>query len=114
MEEQLPWGNSELLLVTNDEDMVQAVSALKREPGKSIVVHGGVRTVQDLARLNLIDEYQLVVRPEAQGEGKPLFKDLPGNLKLLLQEVVELKAGGVFLRYRPHENHLLDASPMAH
>jgi dihydrofolate reductase len=99
--EPLPWGNSQLLLVTNDEDMVRAVSALKRQPGKNIVVHGGVRTVQALARLDLIDEYQLVVRPEAQGGGKPIFKDLPANLKLRLQEVVELRAGGVFLRYRP-------------
>jgi dihydrofolate reductase len=100
-EEQLPWENSELLLVNNDEDMVRAVSALKRQPGKNIVVHGGVRTAQDLARLNLIDEYQLVVHPVAQGDGGPLFKDLQGNLKLQLIEAVELKAGGVFLRYRP-------------
>jgi len=101
VEEQLPWENSELLLVTTDEDMKRAVSALKRQPGKNIVVHGGVRTVQALARLNLIDEYQLVVNPVAQGEGGPLFKDLPSDLKLQLMEVVELKAGGVFLRYRP-------------
>jgi len=99
--EQLPWGNSELVVVKSDEDMVRAVSALKRQPGKNIVVHGGVRTAQDLARLNLIDEYQLVVHPVAQGDGGPLFKDLPHNLKLQLIEVVELKAGGVFLRYRP-------------
>jgi dihydrofolate reductase len=99
--EQLLWGNSELLLVRNDEDMVRAVSALKRQPGKSIVVHGGVRTVQALARLNLIDEYQLVVHPEAQGDGRRLFKDLPDSLKLQLIEVVALKAGGIFLRYRP-------------
>jgi dihydrofolate reductase len=100
-EEQLPWGNSELVVVKSDEDMVRAVSALKRQPGKNIAVHGGVRTAQDLARLNLIDEYQLVVHPVAQGDGGPLFKDLPHNLKLQLIEVVELKAGGVFLRLRP-------------
>jgi dihydrofolate reductase len=100
-EEQLPWENCELLLVITDEDVQRAVSALKRKPGKNIVVHGGVRTVQDLARLNLIDEYQLVVHPVAQGGGGPLFKDLPHNLKLQLMEVVELKAGAVFLRYRP-------------
>jgi dihydrofolate reductase len=81
--------------------MEGAVSALKRKPGKNIVVHGGVRTAQALARLNLIDEYQLVVRPLARGDGGALFKDLPHNIKLQLMEVVELKAGGVFLRYRP-------------
>jgi dihydrofolate reductase len=100
-EEHLPWKNTELLLVTTDEDMERAVSALKRRPGKNIVVHGGVRTAQALARLNLIDEYQLVVHPVAQGNGRPLFKDLPDNLKLQLIDVLELKAGGVFLRYKP-------------
>jgi dihydrofolate reductase len=100
-EEQLPWGNSEFLLVTTDEDMVRAVMTLKRQPGENIVVHGGVRTAQALARLNLIDEYQLVVHPVAQGDGKPLFKDLPADRKLQLIEMVGLKAGVVFLRYRP-------------
>jgi dihydrofolate reductase len=100
-EEQLPWENSEVLLVTTDEDLERAVSALKRQPGRNIVVHGGVRTVQALARLNLIDEYQLVVHPVAQGDGGRLFKDLPHNLKLQLIEVVELRAASIFLRYRP-------------
>jgi len=30
--------------------MVRAISALKRQPGKNIVVHGGLRTAQGLAR----------------------------------------------------------------
>jgi dihydrofolate reductase len=100
-EERLPWDNSELLLVKNDEDMVRTVSALKRQPGKNIVFHGGVRTAQNLARLNLIDEYQLVVEPEALGDGKPLFRNLTDKLKLNLVEATALKAGDVFLRYRP-------------
>ena len=100
-EEQLPWENSELLLVKNDEDMVRTVSTLKRQSGKNIVFHGGVRTAQDLARLNLIDEYQLVVEPEALGDGKPLFRNLTNKLKLNLVEAITLKAGAVFLRYRP-------------
>jgi dihydrofolate reductase len=100
-EEELPWANSELLLATTDEEMVRAVLALKRQPGKNIVVHGGVRTAQALTRLNLIDEYQLVVHPVAQGEGKSLFKGLAANRKLQLIEMVGLKAGVVFLRYRP-------------
>ncbi len=100
-DETLPWPDSELLLVRSDEDMIQAVSSLKRQPGKNIVTHGGVRTAQNLTRLNLIDEYQLVVPPVAVGEGRPLFRNLPDRLKLTLLEVVELEAGGLFLRYEP-------------
>ena len=100
-EETLPWSDSELLLVENDEDMAQAVRALKQRPGRNIVFHGGVRTAQALARLNLIDEYQLVVPPVALGDGEPLFSNLPDRLKLRLVEVRELKAGALFLRYHP-------------
>ena len=100
-EETLPWSDSELLLVENDESMAQAVTALKQRPGKNIVFHGAVRTAQALARLNLIDEYQLVVPPVALGDGEPLFRNLPDRLKLRLVEVRELKAGALFLRYHP-------------
>jgi len=98
--ETLPWADSELLLVKNDGDMVRAVSTLKQQPGKNIVCHGGVRTAQALARLDLIDEYQLVVPPVALGEGEPLFRNLPDRLRLELVHVLELDAGGLFLRYR--------------
>jgi dihydrofolate reductase len=100
-EEALPWPNSELLLVRNDADMVRAVSALKEQPGKNIVCHGGVRTAQSLARLDLIDEYQLVVPAVAIGAGEPLFGTLQDRLRLKLLQVMELDAGGIFLRYRP-------------
>jgi dihydrofolate reductase len=60
-----------------------------------------VRTAQHLARLNLIDEYQLIVHPVALGDGGALFKNLPDRLELTLVELVELKAGTVFLRLRP-------------
>jgi dihydrofolate reductase len=100
-EDPLLWNNSELLVVRNDHDMVEAVSAIKGQPGKNIVAHGGVRTAQNLARLNLIDEYQLVVHPVAMGVGRPLFKELSNPLELKLVEVVNLRAGAVFLRYEP-------------
>jgi dihydrofolate reductase len=108
-QETLPWPDSELLLVESDADMVQAVSTLKRQPGTNIVFHGGVRTAQALARLDLIDEYQFVIPPVALGEGEPLFANLPDRLKLRLLQVVELDAGGLFLRYRPTR----DQSPVS-
>jgi dihydrofolate reductase len=99
--ETLPWADSELLLVKNDADIARTVAEIKQRPGQNIVCHGGVRTAQALARLNLVDEYQLVVRPGAIGEGEPLFGTLQERLKLKLLQVRELEAGGIFLRYRP-------------
>jgi dihydrofolate reductase len=100
-DEHLPWSDSKVAVARNDDDIVQAISALKQQTGKNIVVYGGVRTAQHLARLNLIDEYQLIVHPVALGDGGALFKNLPDRLELTLVELVELKAGVVFLRHRP-------------
>jgi dihydrofolate reductase len=100
-DEQLPWSDSELAVARNDDDIVQAISKLKQQTGKNIVVYGGVRTAQHLARLNLVDEYQLIVHPVALGDGGALFKNLPDRLEFTLVELVELKAGAVFLRHRP-------------
>jgi dihydrofolate reductase len=100
-DEHLPWSDSKVAVARNDDEIVQAISALKQQTGKNIVVYGGVRTAQHLARLNLIDEYQLIVHPVALGDGGALFKNLPDRLELTLVELVELKAGAVFLRHRP-------------
>jgi dihydrofolate reductase len=100
-DEQLPWSDSELAVARNDDDIVQAISKLKQQTGKNIVGYGGVRTAQHLARLNLVDEYQLIVHPVALGDGGALFKNLPDRLEFTLVELVELKAGAVFLRHRP-------------
>jgi dihydrofolate reductase len=99
-DEQLPWAESEVAVVKSDDDIVQAISKLKQRPGKNIVTYGGVRTAQDLTRLGLIDEYQLVVHPVALGAGGALFKTLRERLELKLVEAAALKAGAVFLRYR--------------
>jgi dihydrofolate reductase len=93
--------DSELILVKSDEDMLQAVLTLKRQSGANIVFHGGVRTAHALVRLNLIDEYQILVPPMALGAGEPLFGTLPDRMKLELVHARELHGGGVFLRYWP-------------
>jgi dihydrofolate reductase len=99
-QETLPWPDAELLLVRSDEELAEAVGSLKRRSGTDVVVHGGVRTAQDLARLDLVDEYQLVVPAAAIGQGEPLFGTLQDRLRLDLLEVRELEHGGIFLRYR--------------
>ena len=72
-EEKLDWENSELLLVKNDNDLVEAVAKFKRQPGKNLGVPGGIRTAQTFVRLGLIDEYILMVHPVAIGNGKGVF-----------------------------------------
>jgi dihydrofolate reductase len=90
--------NSELLLVKSDQDLVNAVTRLKQQPGLNLGVPGGVRTGQTFARLGLVDEYVLMVHPVALGNGKRLFT-AKTNLELVSTKTY--KTGIMRLSYRP-------------
>ncbi len=81
-EEKMVWNNSELLLVKDDKDIIEAVTRLKKQPGKDIEIACGATIAQILARLGLIDEYCLLINPVALGNGTRLFTDRV-NLELL-------------------------------
>lgn len=93
---QVDW-NAELL----PDDLAAAVQALKREPGKGLLV-GGVVFPLALAELGLIDEYEFVVHPRIAGHGPSLFAGLSRYLDLTPVHREELGAGVVALRYHPH------------
>jgi dihydrofolate reductase len=82
-------------------DMTEEIARLKAEPGGEILAHGGVRFVQSLVRLGLVDEYRLYVHPVAVGSGAPLFPDLghPQGLRLVFSRVFQ--CGVLALAYRP-------------
>ena len=93
----LAWNNSQLATT----DAAAEIARLKQQPGKDIFVTGGATLAQSLARLGLIDEYNLMIYPVVLGSGKPLFKDqsLPLNLKLASTRAFE--TGAVQLTYQP-------------
>ncbi len=97
-EEKLVWDNTELLLVKNDNDLVQAVTRYKQQSGRDLGVPGGVRTAQTFARLGLLDEYILMVHPVAIGQGKPLFTS---RVSLKLISVKRYDSGVMRVCYRP-------------
>ena len=90
------WRNSTLIA----GDVVEAVRALKAEPGKDIYVDGSSVLVHTLARHDLVDEYSLLVFPVVLGSGKKLFPDdLRVNLRLV--ESRPFPTGVVLMRYVP-------------
>jgi len=97
-EVKLEWENAELLLVKSDKDLVEAVTKLKRQPGKDLGVPGGIRTAQTFVRLGLIDEYVLMVHPVAIGKGKGVFTD---RVNLELVSAKTYKSGVMRVCYRP-------------
>lgn len=93
----LPWRGSQLLGAFDAEQ----VAALKRRPGKDILVFGSGAIAALLAQHGLIDEYQLVLSPLLLGGGRPLFAGLPASVPLRLLQAKSYPAGNVMLRYAP-------------
>jgi dihydrofolate reductase len=82
-------------------DLADEIDALKRQPGGDIMAHGGAAFVQALSRQRLIDEYRLVIRAVALGNGLPLFKDLTQPLLLSLASATTYPDGTAIHVYRP-------------
>ena len=79
-------------------DVVEAVRALKEQPGRGIAL-GGVQLPAALAAQGLIDEYTFVVHPVIAGRGPRLLDAV--DVKLELVERREFWSGATMQRYRP-------------
>jgi dihydrofolate reductase len=95
--EKVEWTNSTLV----KENIAQEIAKLKQQPGKDLVLFGGVNIAQTFVSLGLIDEYRLLVSPVVLGSGKPLFKDIKNRRDLKLLKSKTFKSGAVGLHYQP-------------
>jgi dihydrofolate reductase len=89
------WNNSRLL----HEFDPREIEAMKREPGKDMMIFGSGSVVSQLTQHGLIDEYQFVVSPILLGNGRQLISGVPTSLKLELIEDRKYPSGNVMLRY---------------
>ena len=89
------WKNSRLL----HEFEPRAVEALKREPGRDIMIFGSGSIASQLTEHGLIDEYQFIVGPLLLGSGRSLLSGVPKTVKLNLLEAKPYPSGNVMLRY---------------
>jgi dihydrofolate reductase len=94
---EVTWNNARLTRAPLEEE----VPALKRDPGKDIVVFGGARIAHSLIAHRLIDEYRLTIHPVALGEGLPLMHGLPEPQRLELISSTAYADGCVAQVYRP-------------
>lgn len=78
----------------------KVVEAIKREPGRDIMVFGSGSIVARLTEHRLIDEYMLVVSPVLLGAGKPLLAGVATRTTLVLQQSDRFPSGVVLSRYR--------------
>jgi dihydrofolate reductase len=94
---EVTWNNARLTRAPLEEE----VPALKREPGKDLVVFGGARIAHSLIRHRLVDEYRLTVHPVALGDGLPLMHGLPEPQRLDLISSTAYADGSVAQVFRP-------------
>lgn len=83
---EFTWRGSEQLR----GDLVEAVAALKDEPGVTgVLVPGSITVVQQLLAAGLVDELRLYVHPVAARKGRRLFDDgeTPYHLSVTATEV---------------------------
>jgi dihydrofolate reductase len=97
---EFSWRNSEQL----EGDLVEAVTALKSEPGANIALSGSVSVVRQLLAAGLLDELHLLVHPIAVRKGMRLFdeSETPVTLRLISSETFE--TGVLNLVYGPAES----------
>jgi dihydrofolate reductase len=99
--QQFTWRNSEPL----KGDLVDAVSALKDDPGiRRIALSGSVSVVRQLLDAGLLDELHLFVHPATAGSGLKLFEEGGPARHLKLVSAEPLSTGVVYLVYAPDPN----------
>lgn len=97
---ELTWRNSEQL----QGDFVEAVTALKNEPGGDIGMSGSVSVIRQLLDAGLLDELHLLVHPVAVRKGLRLFDESDTTLPLTLTKSETFKTGVMYLVYGPAES----------
>lgn len=95
--ERATWNNTTILR----DGIAEKLNELKQTPGKPIVAWAGASLVSTLARLNVIDEYRLIVHPVLLGGGTPLFQDITERKRLRLTRTTQLGRDIVVTCYEP-------------
>ena len=91
------WRNSEQL----QGDLVEAVTALKQEPGGKITMSGSVSVVRQLLAAGLVDELHLLLHPIAVRSGIRLFDEGDARIPLTLVSSETFQTGVLNLVYAP-------------
>jgi dihydrofolate reductase len=85
-------------LKVENGDLATVIQALKKQPGKDIMVYGGANFVSSLISQNLIDEYYIFKHPVAIGRGLSIFNT---EKVLQLESSVTYKNGRILNKFVP-------------
>lgn len=91
------WNNTRLI----KGNIEQECKKLKLENDKDIFIFGSANLASALKKLDLIDEYRIIINPIILGRGNPLFRQADEPLKLKLIRTRTFISGNVLLYYEP-------------
>ena len=90
------WNNTTII----KDNIRDEISRLKQSKKKDLVLFGGAEITASLIKLNLIDEYQVIVNPLVLGQGTPTFA-LHERLNFTLVDIKRFNCGNVIHYYHP-------------
>jgi riboflavin biosynthesis pyrimidine reductase len=91
-----PWNNSYRI----DGDLRTSVQKLKDSTPAGVLLGSG-KLATELDRLDLIDEYKILLHPRIAGHGPTLYQSgLPSTRRLELLSAMPLSNGAVAMHYR--------------
>ena len=97
LKEPLPWMNSTLL----KGDVPEAVTSLKAQQDKDLVILGSGELIQTLMHHRLVDQYVLLIHPLVLGTGQRLFREGNAFSSLRLVDSKTTPNGVIIATYQP-------------
>src|SRR3954470_13653766 len=92
---EVTWKNARLARGSAPEE----VAALKRAPGKDIIIQNSTRLTRSLLEAGLGDELNISVAPVVVGEGRALFAGLKQRIELRQSDLSRFDNGTIYVRY---------------
>ncbi|MEO8395011.1 MAG: dihydrofolate reductase family protein [Chloroflexota bacterium] len=99
LKEPLAWENSSLI----KKDVPEAITKLKAQQEKDLMVMGSGELIQTLMKHNLVDLYILLIHPLVLGSGRKLFPDDGTFATLQFVDSKPTPKGVIAATYKPAE-----------
>ncbi len=91
------WSNTRVI----GGDVPQELTALKKQPGRDLLVLGSANLTASLIEMGVLDELRLIVNPVLIGAGHSLFGAGKKKTQLTLLKAKVFRSGNVLLTYKP-------------
>lgn len=107
--DELKWGDFEAPQRLTGNNIEEQIRDLKNAGGGDIIIFGSPTLARSLTDANLIDEYQIQVRPVVVNVGEHLFDSLKERKDLDLVDAKPLDDGSIFVKYKPAKRSLANS-----